>query len=142
MLNNKFKNLRTDWFCQSVILVIKHGWQRYCFLYKKLQSPYKKLFHTFPSNLTPGSAEKRRKHPVYFTAKIDVDDIQVYFALYWFLIYSWVKSLEIISSLFFFLIVLSDYVILFYVVMFDFFCFVLETTIISELFSDWFIPPL
>uniref|UniRef100_A0A7M5UM81 Uncharacterized protein n=2 Tax=Clytia hemisphaerica TaxID=252671 RepID=A0A7M5UM81_9CNID len=43
---------------------------------KSLKSPYKKLFHTFPSNLTPGSAEKRRKHPVYFTAKIDVDDIQ------------------------------------------------------------------
>lgn len=40
---------------------------------KSLKSPYKKIF---PSNLAPGSVEKRRKHPVFFTAKIDVDDIQ------------------------------------------------------------------
>lgn len=44
---------------------------------KKMNSPYKKLFNSgATSNLSPSLKKKMRKHPVYFTAKINIDEVQ------------------------------------------------------------------
>jgi len=40
---------------------------------KNLKSPFKRII---PESFTPGSVEKLRKHPVYFTAKFNIDEIQ------------------------------------------------------------------
>lgn len=44
---------------------------------RNMESPYKRLFKDRPlKNITPESVKKMRKHPVYFTAKINIDEIQ------------------------------------------------------------------
>ena len=42
-----------------------------------MDSPYKKLFSGgVGAGVSPASAKKLRKHPIYFTAKIDIDEVQ------------------------------------------------------------------
>lgn len=46
---------------------------------KSMQSPYKKLFGSgggAAANISPANVKKMRKHPIYFTAKINIDEVQ------------------------------------------------------------------